>query len=127
MKAMLSNYRQAPRKTRLLADLLRGKNVERALVILEHTDKRATHAFAKLVKAATTNAMHNNKTSKDKLFIKSITVDEGRTLKRIRPVSRGSAHPIRKRTSHIALELGIKEEKKETKKKKVSTKKSVKK
>ena len=109
MKAILSNYRQAPRKTRLLADLVRGKKVGDALVVLEHTDKRATRAFAKLIESAVRNAVYNDKVAKDSLVIKKITVDEGRTLHRIRPVARGSAHPIRKRTSHIALELGIQE------------------
>ena len=125
MKATLSNYRQAPRKTRLLADLIRGKKVHDALVVLEHTDKRATRAFAKLIESASTNAVKNNKAKKDSLFVKAVTVDEGRTLKRIRPASRGSAHPIRKRTSHIALELGV-QEKAQKKEEKAAKKKVIK-
>ena len=105
MKAVLSNYRQSPRKVRLIADLVRGRNVNEARVLLAHTPKRASLQMIKLIDSAVANAVHNHKHSEDSLFIESIQVDEGFTMKRIQPVSRGSAHPIRKRTSHVVIAL----------------------
>ena len=104
MKAKLSNYRQSPRKTRLVADLLRKKKVEDALVVLKHVPKRASIQLLKLLNSAIANAKEKGLDKKD-LFVKEIRVDEGVTLKRIRPVSRGSAHPIRKRTSRVLITL----------------------
>lgn len=106
MKAVLSNYRQSPRKVRLIADLVRGRNVNEARIILTHTPKRACQQMIKLIDSAVANATHNDRYVEDALFIEEIRVDEGFTMKRIMPVSRGSAHPIRKRTSHVVLVLG---------------------
>ena len=106
MKAVLSNYRQSPRKVRLIADLVRGRNVADARVLLANTPKRASEVIIKLIDSAVANAVHNDRYPEDALFIEEIRVDEGFTMKRIRPVSRGSAHPIRKRTSHVLLTLG---------------------
>ncbi|MCI0619966.1 50S ribosomal protein L22 [Candidatus Wolfebacteria bacterium] len=102
MKATLSNYRQSPRKVRLVTDLIKGKSVAEVLRILEHTPKRATGQLAKLIKSAVANAGGASR----ELVITDARVDEGVTLKRVRPVSRGSAHIIRKRTSRVSLALG---------------------
>ncbi len=105
MKAYLKNYRQSPRKVRLLADMIRGKKVEEALTMLAFTPKRASQAMSKLLKSAIANAKQNDKQDSKELKIMKITVDEGVTLKRSRPVSRGSTHKINKRTSNVAVEL----------------------
>ena len=108
MKASLKNYRQSPRKVRLVADLVRGKNVSQALTELTFLPKRASEVMKKLITSATANAEHNFKVSADNLFIKEITVDKGITLKRYRPRARGVAKRINKRTSNISLTLGVK-------------------
>lgn len=106
MKAVLSHYRQSPRKVRLIADLVRGRNVVEARVLLAHTPKRASGVISKLIDSAVANAIHNDRYNEADLFVQEIRVDEGFTMKRIRPVSRGSAHPINKRTSNVTLVLG---------------------
>ncbi len=111
MKASLKNYRQSPRKVRLVADLVRGKDVSRALVELKFLPKRASEVITKLIKSAKANAENNFKVSPEKLFIKEIRVDKGITLKRYRPRARGVAKRINKRTANIALTLGVKEDK----------------
>ena len=110
MKAFLKNYRQSPRKVRLVADFIRGKKVDAALLELKFAPQRASRAIAKLISSAQANATNNFKVSDD-LVVKEITVDDGPTYKRFRPVSRGRAHPIRKRTSHVKLVLGVADEK----------------
>lgn len=105
MKAYLKNYRQSPRKVRLVADLIRGKKVDRAMIELKALNKRASDAFIKLVKSATANAQENFKADANNLFIKEVTVDQGVTLKRYRPRARGSASRINKRTSNIKIAL----------------------
>lgn len=114
MKAFLKNYRQSPRKVRLVADFIRGKKVDAALLELKFAPQRASRAIAKLIASAQANATNNFKVS-DQLIVKEITVDDGPTYKRFRPVSRGRAHPIRKRTSHVNLVLGVAGEKEEKK------------
>jgi len=111
MKAILNNYRQSPRKVRLLADLVRGKKVAAAEVALKFADKKAGAVMAKLLKSAVDNAKTNFNLEKEGLFIKEITVNKGVTLKRRRPRARGSAFPINKRSSHISLTLEAKESK----------------
>jgi len=124
MKALLTNYRQSPRKVRLVASLVRGKSVPKALVALSFTDKRATAPIAKLIRSAAANALANNKTSADSLFIKEIRVDKGVTMKRWMPKAMGRATPINKRTSNVVVVLGEKPvEKRKTKKKVATTKK----
>lgn len=108
MKAELYNYRQSPRKTRLVANMIRGKRVTDALVQLEFLTKRASNVFSKLINSAVANAVHNNNVSQDKLFIKEIQVNKGITMKRVRPRSRGMANRINKRTSIITVVLGQK-------------------
>jgi large subunit ribosomal protein L22 len=107
MKASLKNYRQSPRKVRLVADLVRGKKVSDALTQLRFLPKRASQAMSKLIASAQANAVDQN-VGADNLVIKEITVDQGVTLKRIRPKARGMAHRINKRTSNINVTLGEK-------------------
>ncbi len=106
MKAYLKNYRQSPRKVRLVADLIRGKSVSAASAALEFLPKRAAGMFQKLLASAVANAQHNFKVSPDNLKVLTVSVTKGPTLKRIRPVSRGRAHRINKRTSIVTLSLG---------------------
>ncbi len=106
--AKLSRLRIAPRKVRLVADLIRGKSVEEARHILKFTIKAAAEPMQKLLESAVANARHNFKLDIDNLQIKSITVDEGPILKRSRPESRGRIAPIHKKTSHINLVLVVK-------------------
>lgn len=105
MKAILKNYRQSPRKVRLVADLVKGKPVARALNELDNLPKRATTVMKKLINAATANAKENFSVDQDSLIIDNITVNQGVTLKRYRARARGSASPINKRTSNIVLTL----------------------
>ncbi|MAF59376.1 50S ribosomal protein L22 [bacterium] len=105
MKAKLSNYRQSPRKVRLVADAVRGKKVDHALTTLSSMPKRAASSVSKLIKSASANAKAKGANEAD-LTIKKITVDPGIIFKRYRPRARGRAAQILKRTSHINLELG---------------------
>ncbi len=105
MKAILKNYRQSPRKVRLVADLVRGKRADESLRTLEFTPKRASKTIAKLIESAVANAKNNENKKAENLYVSEIKVDEGFTLKRFRPRARGRAARIRKRTSHIAVTL----------------------
>ena len=105
MKAFLKNYRQSPRKVRLLADLVRGKKVPEALTILSYVNKRAAEPFAKVLRSASANAKAAGK-NPEMLVIKSVAVDKGEVSQRFMPRARGSASPINRRTSHIMIELG---------------------
>jgi large subunit ribosomal protein L22 len=93
--------RRAPRKARLVADLVRGMRVSEALAQLEFSPKHAAVDVAKAIKSAAANAEHNHQLARDQLWVKSLLVDEGPTLKRVRPVSRGMAHQYFHRTCHI--------------------------
>lgn len=101
-EAKLKQYRQSPRKVRLVADFVRGKHVTKAFNDLAHLPKRASDIFAKLLKSAVSNAK-NKGLKEENLFVKEVRVDEGTTLSRWNPVSRGRAHPINKRTSHVRI------------------------
>ncbi len=107
MKALLKNYRQSPRKVRLVADVIRGKKVIDALNLLKFVDKRAAGPFAKVVASALANAVQAGK-DQSRLFVKKVAVDKGTILKRSMPRARGSASRINKRNSHISVELGEK-------------------
>ena len=109
MKAELKNYRQSPRKVRLVADVVRGKVVSQALLDLEFLGKRAALPFAKLIESAVANATHNHKASNgaDGFIIKNVSVTKGPTLKRSKPRSRGMANRINKRTSILKVELAV--------------------
>lgn len=103
--AKLRYLRIAPRKVRLVADLIRGKNVEEATHILNFVRKRAAKPILKLLNSAIANATHNFQLKKENLYIAKITVDEGPKLKRWRPRARGIAYEIQKKTSHVTLVL----------------------
>lgn len=105
MKAVLKNYRQSPRKVRLIADLVRGKKVKDALATLNFVEKRAAEPFAKVIRSAAANAAQTG-ANPDTLIIKKVAVDKGTVYKRFMPRARGSASPINKRNSHITVELG---------------------
>ncbi|MDD2935314.1 MAG: 50S ribosomal protein L22 [Candidatus Pacebacteria bacterium] len=133
IKAELKNYRQSPRKVRLVADLIRGKQVERALVELSHLDKKASLVLKKLVDSAVANAKHNFNIEKDNLFIKEIRVDEGTTMKRWMPGARGRAFPFKRRTCRVFVALDekgktvVEKIEKKVAEKKIVAKKAVKK
>lgn len=106
MKAILKNYRQSPRKVRLVTDLVKGKPVSKALDQLNFTPKRNVPVIKKLLESAIANAVHAG-ISKDTLKVKNITVNEGFVLKRMMPRARGTGARINKRTSHIEITLGL--------------------
>jgi len=106
MKAFLKNYRQSPRKVRLVADLIRGKKASDALMTLSFVRKRGVAPLKKLLESAIANAKENDKLDKKDLFVKEIRVDKGITLKRFIPRAFGRATPINKRTSRINIVLG---------------------
>lgn len=103
--AKLNFLRIAPRKTRLVADLIRGKSVEEAETILNFTIKKGVSPFLKLLKQAVANAKNNFQLDQSNLYISKLLVDEGPKLKRWMPRARGSAYEIQKKTSHITLVL----------------------
>lgn len=111
MRATLTNFRQPPRKVRLLADLIRGRKVKQVLVELDFIGKKASLPIKKLLTSAVANAENNFQISRDNLFIKSIRVDKGLVMRRSLPRARGRATPLRHRTSHIAIELADASEK----------------
>ena len=98
-----------PRKIRLFADLIRGKNVDEARAILLHTPRAASRDVLKVLDSAIANAENNHELVADELRIAKAYVDEGPTLKRYRPRALGRATRIRKRTSHLTIELAAKE------------------
>ena len=93
----------APRKVRVVMDLIRGKNVAEAFAILKFTPKVGADAIEKVLKSAVANAENNFDMNVDKLFISTAFVDQGPTMKRIHPRSRGQAFKILKRSSHITI------------------------
>ncbi|MCK4354985.1 50S ribosomal protein L22 [Candidatus Parcubacteria bacterium] len=126
IKAKLSYLHITPRKVRLIADLIKGKSVEKAQKILNFADKKASIPMLKLLNSAIANAKNNFQIENiAELYISKLLVDEGPKPKRWRPVSRGRANEIRKRTSHITLVLDEIEKKEIKKKKKILPKKGV--
>lgn len=109
MKAYLNNYRMSPRKVRLVGDAVKGKNIAQADVMLSFMPKKAARIIRTLIRSAASNATNNDDKQAEKLFIKSIEVNQGVTLKRFRARARGSASPINKRTSNISVLLIEKE------------------
>jgi large subunit ribosomal protein L22 len=113
--AKLNNCPTSPRKMRLVADLIRGEEVDKALHILKFNPKEASVRLEKLLLSALSNWEQKNEGSRiedSKIFIKEITVDSGRMLKRIQPAPQGRAHRIRKRSNHVTLVLGSRTEEK---------------
>ena len=107
--AKLNNCPTSPRKMRLVADLIRGEKVEKALAILKFSQKEAAQRLEKLLVSAIANWQAKNEDANMEeadLFIKEIRVDGGRMLKRLRPAPQGRAHRIRKRSNHVTLVLG---------------------
>lgn len=105
-KATARTVRIAPRKARLVVDLIRGKNLSEAAAILRLTPKAASEVVEKVLKSAAANAVNNFNMDQENLFVKEAFVNEGPRLKRYRPRARGRADMILKRTSHITIVLG---------------------
>ncbi|HQK63636.1 MAG TPA: 50S ribosomal protein L22 [Candidatus Staskawiczbacteria bacterium] len=105
VKVRLSNLRTAPRKTRLAADLVRGKTLQQAVNILSFTTNKSARDILKLINSAAATAKHDFHLDENNLFVSRIMVDEGPKLKRWHPMSRGRAYSIMKRTSHIVVIL----------------------
>ena len=113
--AKLNNCPTSPRKMRLVADIIRGEDVDKALHILKFNPKEASVRLEKLLLSALANWEAKNDGARmedSQLFIKELTVDSGRMLKRIQPAPQGRAHRIRKRSNHITLVLGSRTEEK---------------
>ena len=103
--AKLQNTRISPQKARLIADLVRGENAERAINNLRFMPKKGARIIRKLIESAVANASQNEAIDIDTLYVKTIFVDGGPMLKRIRPRAMGRASRILKRTSHITIVL----------------------
>ncbi len=122
MRVYLKNYRQSPRKVRLVANLIRGKSVPAALTLLRVTPKRATVQLEKSLRSALANAKQKGMTDADTLTVKEIRVDKGVTLHRFLPRAQGRATRFDKHSSNIIMVLGeskkadVKAEKTETEK-----------
>ena len=130
--AKLNNYPTSPRKMRLLADLIRGMQVEKALAILEFNPKHPAVPLRKLVLSAISNWKAKNEgADEEALVVKTIMVDGARVIKRMRPAPQGRGYRVRKRSNHVtvvvdaaaATEKAVKVSKKETVKKEVAPKK----
>ena len=107
--AKLNNCPTSPRKMRLVADLVRGESVEKALNILKFSQKEASNRLEKLLLSAIANWQAKNEDAsieEAELFVKEIRVDGGTMLKRLRPAPQGRAHRIRKRSNHVTLVVG---------------------
>ncbi len=104
-KATLGDARISSRKVKIVADLIRGKDVNEALAILKYTPKAASPIVEKLLKSAIANAENNHNMNGQNLYIAEIYANQGPTMKRIRAAAKGSAVRIRKRTSHITIVL----------------------
>lgn len=102
-RAIARYVRIAPRKVRLVVDQIRGKNIAEARTILAFSERSAAETVAKVLNSAVANAENNYGMRADNLIVKATYVDEGPTLKRIRPRAKGSASRINKRTSHITV------------------------
>ena len=109
-KAVARTVRIAPRKARLVIDLIRGKQIGEAVAILRHTPKTASPVIEKVLKSAVANAEHNFEMDVNNLVITEAYVGEGPTLKRFRPRAMGRASAINKRTSHITIVVSEKKE-----------------
>ena len=104
-KAVLRYARISSRKVKIVADLIRGKQVDEALAIIKFTPKASSEVLEKLLKSAIANAENNHGMNRGNLVVSEIYANQGPTLKRIRPAAKGSAVRIRKRTSHVTIKL----------------------
>jgi large subunit ribosomal protein L22 len=112
VRAVQRYLRRSPRKTRLVADTVRGDSVRKALDKLKYLNKGVALEVSKVIKSAAANArdkFQEERLDNDNMFVKAIFVDEGPTLKRIQPAPQGRAHPIRKRSCHITVVVSKKE------------------
>lgn len=115
--AKLNDCPSSPRKMRLVADLVNGKNVENALHILQHTPNYAAEKLGKLLKSALANWQQKNegvRMEDSNLYIKEVKVDGGRSLKRVQPAPQGRAHRIKKRSNHVTVIIDSRAKKVET-------------
>ena len=103
VKAVAKTIRIAPRKTRLIIDLIRGKNVSDAYAILRNQPQKAARVIEKVLKSATSNAVNNNKLNEEKLYVKACYVDEGIVMKRAKMDSSGHVGRKDHKTSHITV------------------------
>ena len=114
--ATLNNFPTSPRKMRLLADLIRGQKVEKVLAELEHNPKHPAVPLRKVVLSAINNWKQKNEGGDEsQLVIKTVMVDGARTLKRMRPAPQGRGYRVRKRSNHVTVIVGTKDEVVETK------------
>ncbi|HSX28705.1 MAG TPA: 50S ribosomal protein L22 [Candidatus Saccharimonadales bacterium] len=123
VQAISKGIRMSPRKVGLIASLVRDRTVADALVILQHTPKRAAGPVVKAIASAKANALNNHGLAEQSLVIASLEVTAGATMKRFRPIAHGAAHPIAKRTSHIRVVLTGEPKPKKTPATKAATKK----
>ncbi|MBF6620385.1 MAG: 50S ribosomal protein L22 [Patulibacter sp.] len=110
VRAVAKYVRTTPRKARLIAGLIREKSVDEARAILQHSTRSAAQDWSKVLESAVANAENNHELVGDDLKIKSITADDGPTLKRFQPRAQGRAYRINKRTSHLTVSLTPKEQ-----------------
>ena len=108
-KAIAKEVRISPRKARLVIDLVRGKDVAKAIGILKNTPKKASGIIEKVLNSAIANAENNHGMIADELKVSEAYVDQGPTMKRYKPRAMGQASPINKRTSHITIKVAEKE------------------
>ena len=109
-RATAKYVRMAPRKVRMVVDQIRNKSVEQALEVLQFSTRAAAEPVAKVLNSAVANAENNQGLRSSNLVVKAAYVDEGPTLKRIRPRAKGSASRINKRTSHITVVVAPRKE-----------------
>jgi large subunit ribosomal protein L22 len=105
VKASVTSIRISPRKVSVVASLVRGRTVKDALVILENTPRKAAKPLSKVIASAKANAENNHGYKADSLTITSLDIGPGPSYKRFRPVARGSAHPYKRRTTNIHVEV----------------------
>ena len=103
--ATLKYARISSRKVKIVADLIKGKDINEALAIVKYTPKASSEVLEKLLKSAIANAENNHDMKHENLYVAEIYANQGPTLKRIRPAAKGSAVRIRKRTTHITIVL----------------------
>ena len=102
-RAVTKHLRISPQKARLVADMIRGRNVGEALMILDFAPKKAARMMTKTLKSVIANAENRQRVDVDRLYVSKIMVDAGSTLKRFLPRAHGRATPLLKRTSHITI------------------------
>ena len=107
-KAIAKYVRMSPRKARLVANLIKGKDIQEAEAILRYTPNKAAKVIQKVLLSATANAENNLELDKSNLVVKSAIIDQGSSIKRIKPRAQGRAYRINKRTSHVTMTVAEK-------------------